>query len=93
MSGIIHISDLHLGGVAEPTLLEAVQDLVPDLEPQAIVLSGDLCLRARHGEYLAARCFVRDLRRSAPVVLIPGNHDVQWWRRPKSLWRRVKVET
>ena len=82
MSGIIHISDLHLGGVAEPTLLEAVQDLVPDLEPQAIVLSGDLCLRARHGEYLAARGFLRDLRRTAPVGVIPGNHDVQWWRRP-----------
>jgi 3',5'-cyclic AMP phosphodiesterase CpdA len=82
VSGIVHISDLHLGGVAEPTLLEAVQDLVPDLEPQAIVLSGDLCLRARHGEYLAARCFIRDLTRTAPVVVIPGNHDVQWWRSP-----------
>ena len=82
MSGIVHISDLHLGGVAEATVLEAVQDLIPDLEPQAIVLSGDLCLRARHGEYLAARCFIRDLRRTAPVVVLPGNHDVQWWRRP-----------
>lgn len=82
MSGIVHISDLHLGGVAEPMLLEAVQDLVPDLEPQAIILSGDLCLRARHGEYLAARCFIRELSRTAPVVVVPGNHDVQWWRRP-----------
>lgn len=82
MSGIIHISDLHLGGVAEPALIDAVQDLVPDLEPQAIVVSGDLCLRARHGEFLAARCIVRDLKRTAPVVVVPGNHDVQWWRRP-----------
>lgn len=82
MSSIVHISDLHLGGVAEPTHLEALQDLVPDLEPGAIVLSGDLCLRARHGEYLAARGFIRDLERTAPVLKIPGNHDVQWWRRP-----------
>jgi 3',5'-cyclic AMP phosphodiesterase CpdA len=82
VSSIIHISDLHLGGVAEPALLEAVQDLVPDLEPKAIVLSGDLCLRARHGEFLAARGFIHDLKRTAPVVAIPGNHDVQWWRRP-----------
>jgi len=82
VNSIIHISDLHLGGVAEPTLLEAVQDLVPDLEPDAIVLSGDLCLRARHGEFLAARCFIRDLQKTAPVVFLPGNHDVQWWRRP-----------
>ena len=82
MSSLIHISDLHLGGVAEPTLLEAVQDLVPDLEPTAIVLSGDLCLRARHGEFLAARGFIRDLKRTAPVITVPGNHDVQWWWRP-----------
>jgi 3',5'-cyclic AMP phosphodiesterase CpdA len=73
---------LHLGGVAEPTLLEAVQDLVPDIDPTAIVLSGDLCLRARHGEFLAARGFIHDLKRTAPVIHIPGNHDVQWWRRP-----------
>ncbi len=82
MSSIVHISDLHLGGVAEPTLLEAVQDLVPDLDPTAIVLSGDLCLRARHGEFLAARSFIYDLKRTAPVIHVPGNHDVQWWRRP-----------
>ena len=82
MSSIVHISDLHLGGVAEPTLLEAVQDLVPDLDPTVIVLSGDLGLRARHGEFLAARGFIHDLKRTAPVVHIPGNHDVQWWRRP-----------
>ncbi len=82
MSSIIHISDLHLGGVAEPAHLEALQDLMPDLEPSAIVLSGDLALRARHGEFLAARGFIRDLERTAPVVKIPGNHDVQWWRRP-----------
>jgi len=82
LSSIIHISDLHLGGVAEPTLLEAVQDLVPDLDPTAIVLSGDLGLRARHGEFLAARSFIYDLKRTAPVIHIPGNHDVQWWWRP-----------
>jgi 3',5'-cyclic AMP phosphodiesterase CpdA len=25
---------------------------------------------------------VRELGRTAPVHVIPGNHDVQWWRRP-----------
>ena len=82
MSSLVHISDLHLGGVADPVQIEAVLDLVPDLDPQAIVLSGDLCLRARHGEYLAARAIVHDLQRTAPVLVIPGNHDVQWWRSP-----------
>jgi len=82
VSGIVHISDLHMGHEADPALLDAVQDLVPDLEPRAIVLSGDLCKRARHGEFIAARSLVRDLGRTAPVVVVPGNHDVQWWWRP-----------
>jgi len=62
--------------------VEAVQALVPDLEPRVIVISGDLTQRARHGEFQAARLYLRDLERTAPVYVIPGNHDVQWWWRP-----------
>ncbi|NIR40861.1 MAG: metallophosphoesterase, partial [Actinobacteria bacterium] len=62
--------------------IEAVQDLVPDLDPELVVVSGDLSQRSRHGEYQAVRGFVRDLARTAPVYLLPGNHDVQWWWRP-----------
>lgn len=79
---IVHISDPHFGGLADLAQIEAVEELVPDLEPRVIVLSGDLTQRARHGEFQAAKAFVRELERTAPVLVIPGNHDVQWWWRP-----------
>jgi 3',5'-cyclic AMP phosphodiesterase CpdA len=79
---IIHLSDVHFGGVADLRQIQAVEELVPDLEPRVIVLSGDLSQRSRHGEFQAARAFVRELERTAPVLVIPGNHDVRWWWRP-----------
>lgn len=79
---IVHLSDVHFGGVADLRQVQAVEDLVPDLDPRMIVLSGDLTQRSRHGEYQAARAFVREMERTAPVLVIPGNHDVQWWWRP-----------
>jgi 3',5'-cyclic AMP phosphodiesterase CpdA len=79
---LIHLSDPHFGGVASLAQIEAVEALVPDLEPDAIVVSGDLSQRARHGEFQRARAWVRELARTAPVYVLPGNHDVQWWWRP-----------
>ena len=79
---IVHLADPHFGGVADLAHIEGIEALVPDLEPRAIVVAGDLSQRARHGEFQAARAFVRELERTAPVYLLPGNHDVQWWWRP-----------
>ena len=79
---LVHLSDPHFGGVADLAQIEAIEALVPDLEPEAIVISGDLSQRARHGEYQRARAWVRELGRTAPVYVLPGNHDVQWWWRP-----------
>jgi 3',5'-cyclic AMP phosphodiesterase CpdA len=79
---LVHLSDPHFGEVCDVAQVEAVQNLVPDLEPRAIIISGDLTLRARHGEFQAARMYVKDLERTAPVYVMPGNHDVQWWWRP-----------
>ncbi len=79
---IVHLGDPHFGGVADLAHIEGVEALVPDLEPRVIVVAGDLSQRARHGEFQAARGFVRELERTAPVYVLPGNHDVQWWWRP-----------
>ncbi len=79
---IVHLSDTHFGVAADLRLIQAVEDLVPDLDARLIVISGDLTQRARHGEFQAARAFIRELERSAPVYALPGNHDVQWWKRP-----------
>jgi len=79
---IVHLSDPHFGGLADLAQIHAVESLLPDLEPQVIVVSVDLTQRARHGEFQAARAFVKELERTAPVYVQPGNHDVQWWWRP-----------
>ncbi len=79
---LIHLSDPHFGGMADMSQIEALEALIPDLEPRLIVIAGDVTQRARHGEFQCARGFVRAMERTAPVYLVPGNHDVQWWWRP-----------
>jgi len=79
---IVHIGDLHFGGLADIPQVEALEHMLPDLRPDAIVIGGDLSQRARHGEFQRGRAFANLARETAPVLVIPGNHDVQWWWRP-----------
>jgi 3',5'-cyclic AMP phosphodiesterase CpdA len=79
---LLHLADIHFGGVADIDQVEALERMIPDLRPDAVVISGDVGQRARHGEFQRARAFVNLARATAPVFIIPGNHDVQWWRRP-----------
>lgn len=79
---ILHLGDLHFGGGARLEPVESLEAAFPELRPDAIVVSGDLSQRARHGELQRARAFVRRAAETAPVLVVPGNHDVQWWRRP-----------
>ncbi|HEX9704532.1 MAG TPA: metallophosphoesterase [Gemmatimonadales bacterium] len=79
---ILHLGDLHFGGLADIRQLEALEDMMSDLRPDAIVVAGDLTQRARHGELQRARAFVKLAGETAPVLVQPGNHDVQWWWRP-----------
>jgi len=79
---VAHCSDIHFGGRADLNQLAALESYLPAVAPRAIVLSGDLTLRARHGEFQAAQRYLAALGRIAPVLVVPGNHDVQWWRSP-----------
>ncbi|MGH7529447.1 MAG: metallophosphoesterase family protein [Gemmatimonadales bacterium] len=79
---LVHVGDLHFGGVAEIVQIEALERVLPDLRPDAIVIAGDVSQRSRHGEFQRARAFVNLARETAPALVIPGNHDVQWWWRP-----------
>jgi 3',5'-cyclic AMP phosphodiesterase CpdA len=79
---LAHLADIHFGGRADLEQLAALERFLPTLEPRAIVVAGDLSQRARHGELQAARGYLDHLARTAPVHVIPGNHDVQWWRSP-----------
>ena len=85
MSVLVHLSDIHFGGMADIRAVEAVEELLPVLKPAAIVISGDFAQRARAGELQRGRAFLRSLARLAPVHGVAGNHDVQWWREPFGL--------
>ena len=79
---IAHLADLHFGRDSDPEQVEALEALIPALHPDAVVIAGDLTQRARHGELQRALAFVQALRRVAPTLVIPGNHDVEWWKSP-----------
>ena len=82
MTTLVHLSDIHFGGLADIAAVEAVEERLPALHPTAIIVSGDFCQRARAGEFQRARAFLRVAARIAPVHTVAGNHDVQWWREP-----------
>ena len=82
---VAHISDLHFGGRADIPQLAVLARSLPPLGPRAIVVSGDITQRARHGEFQAVQAYLERLAATAPVHLVPGNHDAQWWRSPLGL--------
>lgn len=82
---LAHVSDLHFGGHADLAQIEALEEFLPSLGAAAAVVSGDLSQRARHGEFQAAHAFFNRLRAHLPVLVVPGNHDIEWWRSPFGL--------
>jgi 3',5'-cyclic AMP phosphodiesterase CpdA len=82
---VAHLSDLHFGGHADLAQIEALETFLPTLGLDALVIAGDLSQRARHGEFQAAHAFLNRLRPHAPLLVVPGNHDIQWWRSPLGL--------
>ena len=79
---ILQLADLHFGGLADIRQIEALERMLPDLRPDVVVIAGDVSQRARHGEFQRARAFANMAAETAKVFTMPGNHDVQWWRRP-----------
>jgi 3',5'-cyclic AMP phosphodiesterase CpdA len=82
VSRILHVSDLHFGRHAVPDQIEAIEALARSGRFDLVAVSGDLTQRARVGEFLRARVFLRDVAHAARVIVVPGNHDVCWWGSP-----------
>jgi 3',5'-cyclic AMP phosphodiesterase CpdA len=70
---VAHLSDLHFGAVADGAPARLAADLA-ELAPDLVVVSGDLTQRARAHQFAACRAFFDML--AAPVLAVPGNHDV-----------------
>lgn len=70
---ILHLSDLHFG-TEQPRVCRAVKQLCEQLQPEAVVVSGDLTQRARQEQFVAASVFLKSLNR--PLLVVAGNHDI-----------------
>ena len=78
MTRILHASDLHFGRAAVATQLASLRNCITKLKPDAVAISGDLTQRCTNSEFARARAYLDDIRKTAPVIVIPGNHDVRW---------------
>ena len=92
MSVLLHIADTHFGTEQRP-VVEALVALAARQRPDLVVLAGDVTQRARPAQFRAAKAFVDRL--GAPVLAVPGNHDIAlfdpWARlaRPYARWAEV----
>jgi 3',5'-cyclic AMP phosphodiesterase CpdA len=82
MSVLLHISDTHFG-TEQPPVVEALVALAAQQRPDLVVLSGDITQRARRRQFRAAKAFADRL--GAPVLAVPGNHDIALF----DLWSRL----
>jgi 3',5'-cyclic AMP phosphodiesterase CpdA len=82
---VFHVSDLHFGRPAVPEQIEAIEAIIQSRRPDVVAISGDLTQRARSGEFQRARAFIREAQRVGRTIVVPGNHDVRWWRAPMGI--------
>ena len=80
---LFHCSDLHFGHPAVPEQYEAIETIIESRKYDVVAISGDVTQRARAGEFQRARSFIQRAERAgSEVIVVPGNHDVAWWRAP-----------
>jgi 3',5'-cyclic AMP phosphodiesterase CpdA len=92
MTTLLHLSDPHFG-TEQPDVVDALLAFAHAQAPDLVVLSGDITQRARAAQFATAKNFVAAL--GAPVLAIPGNHDIALFNllarvfRPYAAYARV----
>jgi 3',5'-cyclic AMP phosphodiesterase CpdA len=72
---IFHLSDIHFG-LEDNEALDWVEQQIAARKPDAIAITGDLTMRARHHEFAAAIHWITRL--TPPVTVSIGNHDMPY---------------
>lgn len=85
MLNLLHISDLHFGPPYVPEVGEALLQIIAELAPDALIMSGDFTQRAKRHQFEAAHAYL-DRLPAIPRVAVPGNHDVPLLRIWERLW-------
>lgn len=73
---IFHLSDVHFG-LENTRALDWVKQEIIEKQPDAVAITGDLTMRARHREFAAATEWINSL--DAPVTVEVGNHDMPYF--------------
>ena len=73
---IFHLSDLHFGLEHTEAIAWAKAEIARR-RPDAVAITGDLTMRARHREFAASKEWIRSLE--APVTVEVGNHDMPYF--------------
>jgi 3',5'-cyclic AMP phosphodiesterase CpdA len=76
---LFHLSDVHFGA-EDPTALDWFAGLVAAEKPDAVVMTGDLTMRARPSEFRRGGDWLRGL--GVPVTVEVGNHDIPYYYDP-----------
>jgi 3',5'-cyclic AMP phosphodiesterase CpdA len=71
---IAHLSDPHFGTI-KPGVREGLIKTLTGLQPDLILLTGDITQRARAWQFQEAREFTHALRPKT-FIAVPGNHDI-----------------
>jgi 3',5'-cyclic AMP phosphodiesterase CpdA len=92
MIRLFHVSDVHFGA-EDPAALRWFEERVADEKPDAVVMTGDLTMRARRREFEAGGRWLQGL--GVPVTVEVGNHDIPYYWDPLgrfiSPYRRYKA--
>ena len=73
---LFHVSDVHFGR-EDPLAIGWFEELVKAEQPDAVVMTGDLTMRARHHEFAAGLGWLQRL--GVPVTVEVGNHDLPYF--------------
>ena len=84
MTLLYHASDLHFGAEDTAALDWFVEQVMRET-PDAVIITGDLTMRARSTEFAAAQNWLSAL--GAPVLIEPGNHDLPYFNPVRRIWR------
>ena len=73
---LFHLSDIHFG-LEHNRALDWVAAEIATRKPAAVLITGDLTMRARTREFAAAKDWILSL--DAPVTVEVGNHDLPYF--------------